>query len=131
MNAIYPNQKTGKLSRGVIGRWGEAVAARYLETHGFHVIARGVRYRDGELDLVAVAGGTLYFVEVKTRTGEGYGAIESVTGWKRQRFVRAARHFCRERGLIDTPCQFDCVVVLGRPSDSTARIRHYRNCFVM
>lgn len=129
MIAIYPNQKTDKVSRGAIGRWGETVAARYLLAHGFHVIARGVRYRDGELDIVAACGGILYFIEVKTRTGGGYGTIESVTGGKRYRFIRAARRFCSERGLTDTSCQFDCVVVLGRPGDSTARIRHYRNCF--
>jgi len=130
VSATYQNQKTDKVSRGAIGRWGETVAARYLEAHGFHVIARSVRYRDGELDIVAVTGGTLYFVEVKTRTGEGYGAIESVAGGKRHRFIRAARRFCSERGLTDASCQFDCVVVLGRPGEATARIRHYRNCFI-
>lgn len=127
MNAIYQNPSTRDGARKQSGRWGEAIAARYLVSHGYQVVAQNVEYRDGEVDLVAIKGGILFFVEVKTRADEQWGAAEAVTAGKRWRLMRAATRFVQERGLTGAPSQFDCVVVLGRPGDRTARVRHYRN----
>ncbi len=121
MNAIYQNQKIPK------GIWGETVAARYCEQHGYRVIARNVEFRDGEIDLVAVKGGVLFFIEVKTRADERFGTAEAVTPAKRHRLLRAAMRFVQMQGLTGAPSQFDCMVVLGRPGDSSVRVRHYRN----
>ena len=49
------------------GRWGEALAALYLQVQGWRIVARRVRTRVGEVDLVARRGRTTLFVEVKTR----------------------------------------------------------------
>jgi putative endonuclease len=49
------------------GRIGEAVAALWLNFQGWSIVARRVRTAVGEIDLVARRGGTLLFVEVKTR----------------------------------------------------------------
>ncbi len=100
---------------------------RSLVAHGYRVIAQNVEYRDGEIDIVATKGGVLFFVEVKTRADERWGTAEAVTPAKRHRLLRAATRFVQMQGLTGAPSQFDCVVVLGRPGDSTARIRHYRN----
>ncbi len=62
------------------GEAGEAMAAGYLAEHGLRVLARNVRYRNGELDLVAEDGPALVFVEVRRRrTAERGGPAESVT----------------------------------------------------
>lgn len=109
------------------GQWGERVAVKYLLDHGYRIAATHVWYRDGEVDVIATKGGILCFVEVKTRATERYGAAEAVTSGKRMRLMRAAQQFCMSRGLTGAPCQFDCVVVLGRTGDSTVTVRHYRN----
>jgi putative endonuclease len=53
--------------RGALGRSGEEIAARHLRERGFELLARNVRTRAGEIDVVAFDGVTLVFVEVKTR----------------------------------------------------------------
>ena len=55
--------------RQLLGKQGEDFAATYLAKHGFHIIARNFKARYGELDIIALEGKTLVFVEVKTRIG--------------------------------------------------------------
>lgn len=54
-----------------LGRLGEDHAARHLQRLGFRVLARNVRTRAGEIDLIVFGGGVLLFVEVKTRCDRG------------------------------------------------------------
>jgi putative endonuclease len=53
-------------SRRTLGRLGEELAAAHLMETGYAVLARNVRTRRGEIDLIAFDGSTLVFVEVKT-----------------------------------------------------------------
>jgi putative endonuclease len=110
------------------GEEGESAACRYLEEHGFAVLARNFRCRSGEVDVVAREGDTTVFVEVKERRGESHGqGHEAVTFGKRRRIVRAARLYAAARGLSETPLRFDVVSidwVDGRP-----RIRHDPGAF--
>lgn len=81
--------------RGEIGRAGEEHAAGLLQARGAVVISRNWRCASGELDLVVLdAAGRLRFVEVKTRTGTGFGTpAESVTEHKRRRIRALAREW--------------------------------------
>lgn len=69
----------------------ESLAAHYLESvHGWHLIDKRVRFREGEIDLIMVAGNELRFVEVKARRNENFGGVvESVTTQKILRLRRA------------------------------------------
>jgi putative endonuclease len=49
------------------GQTGERRAALWLRLHGWRILARRVKVRVGEVDIVARRGRTLAFVEVKTR----------------------------------------------------------------
>ncbi len=49
-----------------VGRIGEELAAQHLQRRGARLLARNVRTRAGEIDIVAFDGRTLMFVEVKT-----------------------------------------------------------------
>jgi putative endonuclease len=53
--------------RRALGRLGERLAAAHLQRLGFAILARNVRTRHGEIDLIAFDGDVLAFVEVKTR----------------------------------------------------------------
>jgi putative endonuclease len=96
------------------GRRGERIAARYLESHGWRILAHGFRVRGGEIDLVATRDGLLAFVEVKTRRNptldDGRGAVN---GAKQRRLTLAAGLFLARRRLGHVPCRFDVILVVG------------------
>jgi ribonuclease HII len=99
-----------------VGRKGEEEAARFLEARGYHILERGYRGAGGEVDLVVRQGEELVFVEVKTSLAASMGHPESrVRPIKRQRIIRAARHYLHHRTAGDAACRFDVVaVVLGQ-----------------
>ncbi len=81
------------LTRAQLGAVGEALAVDYLTRMGLRIVARNWRCRYGELDVIACddASRTVLFVEVKTRTGDGYGGLAyAVTPRKVRRLRRLA-----------------------------------------
>jgi len=96
--------------RGEIGRRGEVLAAELLRAKGLTIVERNFRCRAGEIDLVALDGPTLVFVEVRSRRGDRAGTpLESVDPRKRARVTRVARHFLAARGLADQDVRFDVI----------------------
>lgn len=94
------------------GREGEAAAAVYLEALGYRIVGRNVRYRHGEIDIVAMDGDALVFVEVKTRTDAEYGLpAEAVDRRKQRRLVRLAETFLTTWTGAYASCRFDVVSV--------------------
>ncbi|WP_146252006.1 YraN family protein [Xylanimonas oleitrophica] len=80
-----------------VGRRGEQIAAERLVEEGYTVLARNWRGTGGELDLVAVHGGTLVAVEVKTRSGDRFGhPAEAVTPRKLARIRRLTGQWLHE-----------------------------------
>ncbi|MGH3723108.1 MAG: YraN family protein [Mycobacterium sp.] len=76
-------------TRAQIGSRGEDLAADYLRAGGFEILYRNWRCRYGEIDIIAANREVLVFVEVKTRTGQGFGTpAESVTHTKLRRLRR-------------------------------------------
>lgn len=79
-------------SRRHNGGAAEALAAEYLSARGLEVLARNVRCKGGELDLLCRDGEVLVVVEVRQRSGYDYGgALASVTWRKRRKIIRATR----------------------------------------
>lgn len=100
-----------------VGLKGEDLAARFLAGQGLELLARNVRYTDGELDIVGSARGTLVVVEVKWRRGAERGSgPEAVTSRKRRRIVLATRHWLFEnQGRRERAVRFDVVAIQERP----------------
>ncbi len=104
--------------RQEVGRQGELLAARHLAALGYRIVARNFRCRAGEIDLVAVQGGDLVFVEVRTRRSRRFGtALESVTPAKQRQVARVALHFLSRLGDRGWPggLRFDVVTVEHGP----------------
>lgn len=81
-------------ARKNLGDSSERVAALYLERNGYRVLARNVRTRAGEIDIVAQDAQALAFVEVKARRGEKFGtAEEAITPRKQIKLVELAENF--------------------------------------
>jgi putative endonuclease len=82
-----------------IGRYGEELAVRHLESDGFVIIERNWRCDLGEIDIVALDGDVVVVCEVKTRTGVGFGTpLEGVTWDKAARLRRLAGRWVSEHG---------------------------------
>jgi putative endonuclease len=112
------------------GQAGERAAAEWLEARGYQVLARNVRTRFGEIDLVARSGGLVVFVEVKTRTGQGFGhPSEAVVARKQHRLAQLAARFLQAHGLDRCPVRFDAVAVLLGPSGRVLAIEHTPDAF--
>lgn len=106
------------------GAQAEARAAAFLAAAGLKVLARNVRYRDGELDLVCDERGVTVFVEVRFRAHAGFGgAASSVTQAKQSRVIAAAwRYLAANPRLAARPCRFDCVL-FDRNTDDPRWVR--------
>ena len=108
------------------GARAEAIAASRLEAEGFRILARNVRTRHGELDLVAEDGSVLVFVEVRsTRTLDFGGPLVNVDRGKQRRVIRAAREFLLGRPeLAEREMRFDVVGVSYEPSLEITLVRN-------
>ena len=104
------------VDRVALGKWGEDLAVAHLEASGYEVLARNWRCREGELDIIARGGGALVFVEVKARSGLGYGAPAEAVSFVKARRIHglAARWLteCRPPGAYDL--RFDVISVVRR-----------------
>ena len=113
-NGNHTTRLSTRLSTRDIGQRGEDRAARFLQKQGLVVIARNVRCRGGEIDLVCQHGKSLVFVEVRLRRSAAYGgAAASITASKQRRIVLAARHYLAAHASADNDCRFDCVLIEG------------------
>ncbi|WP_394280605.1 YraN family protein [Corynebacterium sp.] len=105
-------------ARQSLARRGEQAAATFYEQRGATVLSRNVYYTVGELDLIVrEADGTIVFVEVKTRSGLGFGNAESVTQRKLYRMRQAALRWLMDKPYA--PVRFD-VLALNVVGDSFA-----------
>lgn len=104
------------LARQSLGRRGEDLACRELRRRGYAILARRFRTRFGEIDIVADDGGTLVFVEVKTRRNTAFGgATAAVNAAKQRRLVNMARSYLLGLAGRAPPCRFDVVGVTAGP----------------
>lgn len=97
-------------AKDALGRAGEDVAVRHLESCGLRILDRNWRCRDGELDIVARTGRVLVVCEVKTRSNERYGRpFEAVDRRKVARLRRLAVRWLAAHGLIFDEVRIDVV----------------------
>lgn len=109
-----------------IGRWGEDVAADYLQKKGYEISERNARTPYGELDLIVMHNGGLVVVEVKTRTTKSYGYPEAaITPRKQEHLIASAEHYAQEHGIDHW--QIDAISVEGKPSGGKPKITHFED----
>jgi len=106
-----------------IGKEGERIACEYLRQHGYALIERNWRCRFGEIDIIARDGDTLVFVEVKRRSGSGYGGAEGALTLRKQRRIVTATRMYLSQTRSDLPVRFDLVAIEGE------RITLLKNAF--
>lgn len=113
-----------------LDRRGERAAERYLRRLGYKIVARRDRGRLGELDLVAVDGRTVVFIEVKTRRSHDTGhPAEAVDQDKQARLTRLALAWLKRHDLLEHAARFDVVAVTWPTDARHPRIEHFKSAF--
>lgn len=113
----------------LLGDRGERAAAKYLRSQGYRILARQSRSRIGEIDLIALDGDTIVFVEVKTRSSRAAGhPAEAVTAAKQRQLTRTALAWLKRKRLLDARCRFDVIAITWQEKQPPL-IEHYRNAF--
>ena len=112
----------------LLGREGERIAEVFLKKKGYKLVERNYRCAAGELDLILLDRRVIVFVEVKTRTGTGYGTpLDAVESRKQQKMIHAAQFFLNAKKLAQREARFDVVGISwpgGEPS-----VEHIENAF--
>lgn len=112
-----------------LARRGESLARRHLKKKGYRILARNYACPIGELDLIALDGKTLVFVEVKTlRDDRRIQPADSVHAAKQARIRKTARFYLSAKRADDVPARFD-VVAVTLPDDGPPHIEHLTDAF--
>lgn len=125
----------GKLpSRGkgnALGPQGEKRAARHLAAAGYRVVARNVRTRLGELDLVAISPDRRWLVVVEVKAGQAGAAMAPevhVTPAKQKKIAALAADLIRRKKLAVRAVRFD-VIAVEFAGDREPIVRHHEAAF--
>lgn len=110
------------------GSWGEAQAAKYLQSKGYEILERNFRCRTGEIDLIARKQDALIFIEVKSRRSIAYGLpCEAITPVKRRRLKSAIDYYRLLHPQETLHVRVDAIEILLK--EGKGYLRHLENIF--
>lgn len=116
-----------------VGKLGEDLAAKFLETKGYNILDRNYRFEKAEIDIAALSldPPELIFVEVKTRSKTSWDPPEtSVTKEKQKLIFKAADSYLYEKQMSTVPVRFDIIsITLENPEHPL--IHHIEDAFQM
>jgi putative endonuclease len=126
-----------KTSAQRVGHWGEELAAGYLRQKGYILLEQNARTLYGEIDLVArqtscdersLDGGSIVFVEVKTRRSSSFGWPEqAITARKRAHLLASAQAYLQSHPDLSGAWRIDVIAIYGVRSDAPPEIVHFEN----
>ncbi len=115
-------------SRRNCGPSGEELAVQYLQEKGYKILERNYRFEHGEIDIVALDGQMLVFVEVKARRSTRFGEPEeAMTDVKVKNLCATADGYMFEHKMEDQSCRFDVIAIKYNPGASKPVIRHHEH----
>lgn len=112
------------------GSRSERAAARFLKGLGYRILARNYSCTFGELDVVALDGDCIVFVEVRSTENEDTNRPAlSVDSVKQRKLTKLALHFLQQRRLLGRSARFDILAISWPPGTNTPVIAHHANAF--
>ncbi|HSQ35542.1 MAG TPA: YraN family protein [Candidatus Binatia bacterium] len=116
------------MEKTAIGRDGEQAAVAYLKKKGFRIVETNYRVAGAEVDIIAVSGMILCFIEVKTRKSGEFGLPEDfVHRAKQRKIIRAAKFFSARKAYREHRVRFDVVSIIRL--DGGMSFDHLENAF--
>ena len=119
---------TNMASHNELGKWGEEMAAEYLLRQGYTIMERDWKSGHRDLDIIALDGNTVVFVEVKTRRNRLFTEPEMAVDYQKIRNLQqAANHYIKYRH-INQEVRFDLITVVGSMNE-TPSVEHIKDAF--
>jgi putative endonuclease len=117
-------------ARDELGRRGEDEAANYLRGLGYRIVGRRERVLRGDIDIVALDGRTVVFVEVRSRSDTSHGHPAETVGFAKQRRIAVlANAYIRKHRLHDASVRIDVLAVTFAADGDPPVVEHYQNAF--
>lgn len=106
-----------------LGKEGELFAVDYLKKQGYKIKEQNYKTQLGEIDIIALDGKVLAFIEVKTRKNNAYGfPFEAVNAQKQNQIIKTAKHYLVNRKIKDNPTRFDVLSLTIRQDTYDAEL---------
>ena len=100
------------MDKRLIGILGEKLVCKWYTDRKYKLLGINYKTRFGEIDIIAQSRNTIVFVEVKTRSGDGYGQpSEAVDYKKREKYFKIATDYLMRTGESESVCRFDVVEI--------------------
>ena len=116
------------IPKNSLGAKGEKQARKYLKKKGYNIVENNCRIGGSEIDVIAVKGDFLVFIEVKSRSSIEWGLPEEfVNERKRSKIISGARLFSVRKKYKDMFIRFDIISVVF--TEGKYRIDHLENAF--
>ncbi len=110
-----------------IGAAGEDEAVAYLTAKKYKIVERNYRCKTGEIDIIAMDGAYMIFVEVKMRKNNHYGfPSEAINHCKRKRIIRTAEQYLVSKKMFDVNVRFDVIEIIGNIKNERVNIKSIR-----
>ncbi len=114
----------------LLGDKGERAAVRYLKRKGFRILAKQYRDHMGEIDIVAMDGKQIVFVEVKTRQSTDNGQpYEAVDIHKQRKLTKLGLAWLKKHNRLEQSARFDVISIVWPQDSANPEIEHFINAF--
>ena len=112
-----------------LGNLGEQLAAAHLLAGGYRILHRNWKAGRKEVDIIAEKGGTVVFVEVKTRSSRYFGMPEDAVNWRKEEHLRkVAEQWLEQHGGEVKHIRFDILSIFALPGERP-EILHLQDVF--
>jgi putative endonuclease len=115
-------------SHNDLGKLGEQLAKAHLEAAGYEIMDENWCHGKAEVDLIAYRNKTIIFVEVKARSGTGFGQPEDFVDNRKQKLLAKAAdeyiYLMNHQG----EARFDIIAILFN-KNNTHTLKHFEDAF--
>ena len=123
---FFPSKKARHL---LLGELGEKLARRLVKNLEMQILCRNFSGSNGEIDIIAMDGSTICFIEVKTRTISNRSRpIDAITAAKQKRVTQTAQYYLRKLGNPTVPYRFDVIEIVFQ-ENKMVEARYWPNEF--
>lgn len=115
------------MQKNIYGKASEIIAADFLKEKGYKILETNYKNKIGEIDVIALDGDYIVFVEVKARISQKFGhPFEAIDERKQQKIKMVASLYLTTKRKTNAKCRFDAVAILGQ---NNYEITHVTDCF--